>query len=662
MTTADNNNGQGQGQTELERIEEGHGEGYNEYNNNNSNNKDDDYYEDEEDENNATSSRNNNNANSIPLSTPITTTTTTKRSMFSNYIKRLSPKNARNHTHLASVAAVAASPDKYKVHDHDSNNKKSYDEKSDDEDEDSYNNATNNNNNNKDVEKVLYTKKSSIEVNHNANRTRVEVEQDSDYDTSIGDVKQQQSQAQQQRAVTPSFAASATKRKHSKPSVEYNSTSNVPNNNNNNNNNNQSNNNNEMHELSDDTNSYAEYKNLPHMSTKMRKHLEYEIAMEQDPNQLRIHPHAQLTTSDEEEEDDDGSDYVIEHPLTELVRQKSFGGSPTSTIRSPGSATGQKPPPPTTPTLINSVPRQISARIIQKSPSVLTTPVKSPLTPLQQPPPPKTPPPTMMSAEKKSGLYVSPPSAATTANTFSNLPGNNTFLYSSPPTSASKDTFNNQRKLITPSSLPPILTPLTGQIIKPKKEKSYKTNDDYFSDEEYDEDGNKRDIVVKPKSSNLVNKDHEQEHYQDEYDQLHAQSQAQDNSLLKKNNTSTSFIETLSVAEFKTMWKKLDIANSLQRKVEKAPTLTQLTEHFKRQNFHVVYATVNPKAKSTEIEIALCNIRIDESDIWFMCKFLLLEKEFSVVMKSQNPALLPRYIKQFELAAILNVDTTKFGL
>lgn len=219
------------------------------------------------------------------------------------------------------------------------------------------------------------------------------------------------------------------------------------------------------------------------------------------------------------------------------------------------------------------------------------------------------------------------------------------------------------RKLSTSVTLPPItnihlspLEQLKKTSVKQKKERNYKSNEDYFSDEEYDADGKKRDISITSaasQSKEFSGAGTGGDKYHDEYDELHAQ--AEKNIKVKK----PEIIATLSVAEFKGMWSRLDIANTMQKKAEKMPSLTQLTEHFKKQNFHVVFANSTDNSigreKNIEIEIGLCNTRQQEDEIWFLAKFLVLEKELSIVMKCQNPALLPQFIKRFELSSIVQL-------
>lgn len=117
---------------------------------------------------------------------------------------------------------------------------------------------------------------------------------------------------------------------------------------------------------------------------------------------------------------------------------------------------------------------------------------------------------------------------------------------------------------------------------------------------------------------------------------------------------------TMSVATYKSLWAELAIAGSFQCKLKSAPTLSSLTEHFKKQGFHVVFAA---SPNSVDCEVGISNIRDDTgTQKWFMARFLASANSFSAVMKSQDPDIVTGFVKKFALAKILKIDTAASGL
>jgi len=117
---------------------------------------------------------------------------------------------------------------------------------------------------------------------------------------------------------------------------------------------------------------------------------------------------------------------------------------------------------------------------------------------------------------------------------------------------------------------------------------------------------------------------------------------------------------TMSVAKYKSLWADLAIAGSFQCKLKSAPTLSALTEHFKKQGFHVVFAA---SPNSVDCEVGISNIRDDTgTQKWFMARFLASATSFSAVMKSEDAEVVTGYVKKFALAKALKIDSAASGL
>ncbi|RYH24964.1 hypothetical protein EON65_16050 [archaeon] len=114
------------------------------------------------------------------------------------------------------------------------------------------------------------------------------------------------------------------------------------------------------------------------------------------------------------------------------------------------------------------------------------------------------------------------------------------------------------------------------------------------------------------------------------------------------------WMSVLTVTDFKSLWSTLNTNGSFQCNLKSPPNQTQLTEHLKRQGFHVVFA-VSPNA--ADIEIGICNVRPMGQEAWFMARFLVSNNSFSAVMKSQDATLVPSLVKKFALAKVLKIDT-----
>ena len=112
---------------------------------------------------------------------------------------------------------------------------------------------------------------------------------------------------------------------------------------------------------------------------------------------------------------------------------------------------------------------------------------------------------------------------------------------------------------------------------------------------------------------------------------------------------------TLSVHQFKALWSSLQVLGSFQCKLRSAPNMQTLTQHLRKQNFHVVFAA---SPNDTETEVSICNIRPSGDDAWFMARFLFSKSIFSAAMKAQNAEEVEGYVKRFALARVLKIDTS----
>ncbi len=112
----------------------------------------------------------------------------------------------------------------------------------------------------------------------------------------------------------------------------------------------------------------------------------------------------------------------------------------------------------------------------------------------------------------------------------------------------------------------------------------------------------------------------------------------------------------MSVSAFKSVWASLPTAGSFQCKLKSLPELQALTNHLKKQAFHIVFAA-NPTPN--DVEIGVCNVRRSAADKWFMARFLATPTSFSAVMKAQSPDEVTNYVKKFALAKVLKIDAGK---
>jgi hypothetical protein len=132
---------------------------------------------------------------------------------------------------------------------------------------------------------------------------------------------------------------------------------------------------------------------------------------------------------------------------------------------------------------------------------------------------------------------------------------------------------------------------------------------------------------------------------------------------------------TLNVQTYKSLWSSLGPAGSFQCKLKTTPQLLALSDHLRKQGFHVVFAA---SASPSECEIGICNVRDPDAaaghkdtapgisvgtsaggtECWFLARFVVAQGNFSAVMKCEVPSDVPIYVKRFALAKVLKIDTT----
>jgi hypothetical protein len=163
-------------------------------------------------------------------------------------------------------------------------------------------------------------------------------------------------------------------------------------------------------------------------------------------------------------------------------------------------------------------------------------------------------------------------------------------------------------------------------------------------------------------------------------------------------------ISTLSVSQFKGLWSSMEAGGSFQCGLKEQPTLHKLSEHLKKQGFHIVFASQNadkqmilgnsspqhrpslqetssatstalmstttgsttPTHAKIDIEIGICNTRKISAtaqqtteEPWFLARFIISVGSFNAVMKCSDPTQVPIHVKRFLLAKVLKLDTSK---
>lgn len=150
---------------------------------------------------------------------------------------------------------------------------------------------------------------------------------------------------------------------------------------------------------------------------------------------------------------------------------------------------------------------------------------------------------------------------------------------------------------------------------------------------------------------------HQQKQQEGDDDRLNESTNSPDELDRSSSSPSKKIRTTLLAKDFKVLWSQLPVAGSFQCKLRMAPNIQKLTEHLRKQGFHVVYAS---SASDTETEISICNVKESPEDTtrWFMTRFVFTNTLFSAVMKSEDGSLVENYVKRFTLARVLKIDTS----
>lgn len=117
---------------------------------------------------------------------------------------------------------------------------------------------------------------------------------------------------------------------------------------------------------------------------------------------------------------------------------------------------------------------------------------------------------------------------------------------------------------------------------------------------------------------------------------------------------------TLTVLQYKGLWTSLGSTGSFDCNLKSKPSMHALSEHMRKQGFHVVFASSNEDG-SKDLELGICNVREDGTGPWYLARFLSVGNKFSAVMKCQDPSAVPNFVKKFALAKILKIDTNSGG-
>jgi hypothetical protein len=115
-------------------------------------------------------------------------------------------------------------------------------------------------------------------------------------------------------------------------------------------------------------------------------------------------------------------------------------------------------------------------------------------------------------------------------------------------------------------------------------------------------------------------------------------------------------LPTINTEQFKSFWQAFQIQASFKCNIKEMPSMTNLSDHFHKQGFHVVYANV---PTPSDIEICICNVRkldADDGDVWFIARFLIDERTANVVMKAETEKSLKKHVRFFELGTALKMS------
>jgi len=137
---------------------------------------------------------------------------------------------------------------------------------------------------------------------------------------------------------------------------------------------------------------------------------------------------------------------------------------------------------------------------------------------------------------------------------------------------------------------------------------------------------------------------------------LNEKRQKEEEERRRQEEAANGWDRTLTVAKFKGLWSTLGTAGSFQCNLKALPAITNLTEHLKKQGFHIVFAA---KPSPNDVEVGVCNVRAQDSEPWFMARFLATATTFSAVMKAEATDQVTGYVKKFGLAKVLKIDKGK---
>ena len=178
----------------------------------------------------------------------------------------------------------------------------------------------------------------------------------------------------------------------------------------------------------------------------------------------------------------------------------------------------------------------------------------------------------------------------------------------------------------------------------------------------------------------------------------HEESKSDDN---KNIAAAGDAIQTITVTQYKALWSSLETAGSFQCKLKEAPSVHKLSEHMRKQGFHVVFASSNDNVAASgtskvtpanslaiavintasagggaigvdqtgittssstssrvDIELGISNRRSTDTEPWFLARFIIANNIFSAVMKCQQVDDVPTHVKKFLLAKTLRIDTS----
>jgi hypothetical protein len=215
-----------------------------------------------------------------------------------------------------------------------------------------------------------------------------------------------------------------------------------------------------------------------------------------------------------------------------------------------------------------------------------------------------------------------------------------------------------KKRNAAPDTEPPIHPPPSSSSKRPLTQSEHQDNEK--EDDPDPEDGaadpspGRSPLSIDPSSPRREQQGREQQQGEDE---LNQSAHSHDELDRSSSSPSKKIRTTLLAKDFKVLWSQLPVAGSFQCKLRMAPNIQKLTEHLRKQGFHVVYAS---SSSDTETEISICNVKESAEDTtrWFMTRFVFTNTLFSAVMKSEDNSLVEAYVKRFTLARVLKIDTS----